>query len=70
MKHTNVTITKADGTHEVFDRTMLEMSLVKAGATKDVAGDIAAHIQGELSEGMSTTQIYTHAFFLLRKLII
>jgi hypothetical protein len=58
-------IVKADGAKEVFDRAKLEASLIRAGADKETTARIADHIESELSDGLTTSQIYTHAFALL-----
>ena len=62
-----VLITKANGKQELFDRTKLLGSLLRAGATEEIAEELADHIVGELKDGMSTSQIYKHSFFLLNQ---
>ena len=62
-----VTITKEDGQQESFDPSKLHFTLGKAGASKSVQDEIIAHIEKELKEGMTTHEIYRHAFELLRK---
>ncbi|TAL49022.1 ATPase [Patescibacteria group bacterium] len=64
---TGVTIVKASGERELFDRTKLDGSLLRAGADKETISEIAGHVEKELKDGMSTSQIYKHAFFLLEK---
>jgi hypothetical protein len=61
------TIVKANGQTEPFYREKLLNSLIRAGAQKSVAEEMVTHIESELKDGMSTSQIYKHAFFLLRK---
>ncbi|MFO0718899.1 MAG: restriction endonuclease [Candidatus Paceibacterota bacterium] len=63
----SVTIKKSNGSMEVFERAKLENSLLKSGATTHNTDLIVRHIEEELHDGMSTTQIYTHAFNLLKK---
>lgn len=63
----NIRITKSDGTQELFEASKLYASLKGAGASDDLAKSIVLHIEGELKDGMSTREIYKHAFFLLRK---
>lgn len=63
----DVVITKSNGDKEVFNPLKLENSLLRAGARAKNATEIAQHITRELKEGMSTSQIYKHAFFLLHK---
>ncbi|TSC60996.1 MAG: ATP-cone domain-containing protein [Parcubacteria group bacterium Gr01-1014_107] len=62
-----VRILKAGGQLEEFKQEKLERSLLKAGAGRTIASEIIGHIERELKEGMSTSQIYKHAFFLLEK---
>ena len=64
----NVTIIKVNGEKEPFDSKKLRRSLKRAGAKPEVCESILEHIIGELQTGMSTTQIYRHAFSLLRKI--
>ncbi|MBX4210993.1 restriction endonuclease [Candidatus Parcubacteria bacterium] len=60
-------IVKANGEKEAFIAEKLEQSLARAGASGTVTSSIVTHIEKELQEGMSTSQIYKHAFFLLEK---
>jgi len=60
-------IVKADGTAEVFDESKLENSLLRSGASMEAVEDILEHIRGELRDGMTTRDIYHHAFALLGK---
>ena len=61
-----VLVTKADGEKEYFDPTKLERSLERAGATSVVRARIAERIMQELQPGMTTEQIYNHAFSMLQ----
>jgi hypothetical protein len=63
----SVTIKKSNGSTELFDRRKLENSLLKSGANNHHVELIVRHIEDELRDGMSTNQIYTHAFNLLKK---
>jgi len=60
-------IVKAGGAKESFNRSKLESSLIRTGADKEVTKRIADHIESELKDGMTTTEIYSHAFDLLAK---
>ena len=60
-------ITKADGEQEPFDTAKLEMSLERAGASATARARIAARILHELHAGITTEEIYRHAFEMLRK---
>jgi len=62
-----IVIIKANGIREVFDSNKLLYSLKRSGATEEVAQKIAAHITKEVKDGMSTNEIYKHAFYLLHK---
>ncbi len=60
-------IVKENGQKELFDHSKLENSLLRAGAEVATVDDIVNHVALELKDGMSTSQIYKHAFFLLEK---
>lgn len=62
-----VIIMKNDGTKEPFDDEKLANSLYRAGAAKAAIADITNQIHHELKDGMSTADIYAHAFDLLKK---
>lgn len=62
-----VTIVKANGERQLFDLAKLVESLSDAGADTQTANEIARHIESELRDGMTTHEIYGHAFRLLRK---
>ncbi len=61
-----ILVTKETGEVEIFDPRKLVLSLHKAGAGDAQSNEILAHIQGELVNGMTTNDIYRHAFDLLR----
>lgn len=67
MTIADVIIIKSNGERERFDVKKLEASLAKLNASEKVIGLICNHIVKELREGMSTSEIYTHAFSLLRR---
>lgn len=67
MSSPDVIIIKSTGERERFDIKKLEASLTKLKASEKVIGLICNHIVKELREGMSTSEIYTHAFSLLRR---
>ncbi len=60
-------IVKADGKKEIFNSVKLENSLLRSGADHVTVDEIVHHIAMELKDGMSTSQIYKHAFFLLEQ---
>ena len=63
----NILITKADGEEEAFDPSKLDASLTRAGARDDMRRRVTAHVMRELKPGMTTDQIYRHAFEILRR---
>ncbi|MBS1554107.1 MAG: restriction endonuclease [Bacteroidetes bacterium] len=62
-----ITITKATGEKEPFEKSKLLRSLTRAGATDILAEKIASEISNGLRTGMSTKQIYKKAHDALRK---
>ncbi len=62
----SVMVIKSDGTSQPFDEDKLAQSLKHAGASPDTIGDIIDHISKEIEDKMTTTQIYSHAFELLK----
>lgn len=67
MPSNDAFIIKSTGEKELFDVRKLEASLSRAGASKSSISLIADHIQKEVRDGMSTGEIYAHAFSLLRR---
>jgi len=64
----NITIVKADGKRESFDIEKLRFSLMHSGATQEAAEEVVNHFMPELHNGMTTSEIYHHAFDILRKI--
>lgn len=62
-----VSITKADGTTELFEEQKLIESLKNAGGTPDLIRKIIHVVEQEMHDGMPTSEIYRHAFELLRE---
>src|SRR6185369_3718945 len=60
-------IVKADGGNEPFDPGRLATSLMRAGAGTYAAERIAATIMQTIVPGMSSKEVYSRAFALLRK---
>lgn len=50
----------------MFDPSKLDDSLKRAGAAPEVRTKILERVNGELKDGMTTSQIYHHAFELLK----
>ena len=63
----SILVTKADGEQEPFDPAKLEFSLERVGASSTARARIAARVLHELKPGMTTEEIYRHAFDMLRK---
>jgi len=64
----NITIVKADGKHESFDSEKLRFSLLNSGASKEATDEVVDHLVLSLHSGMTTTEIYRHAFEILTKI--
>lgn len=62
-----IIITKASGETEAFNVKKLEYSLRKAGASESVVSMISQHISEWIVPGISTHDIFSHAFSLLKK---
>jgi len=62
-----ILVRKLDGTLEPFDESKLRFSLEKSGASSESIERIVRHIVNELREGMTTSDIYRHAFEVLKK---
>lgn len=60
-------IVKADGSREKFDPARLMLSLMRSGTGSHAAGRIAEEISGMIVPGMSSREVYSRAFALLRK---
>ncbi|PIQ92277.1 MAG: ATPase [Parcubacteria group bacterium CG11_big_fil_rev_8_21_14_0_20_39_22] len=60
-------IRKANGEDEPFDPHKLEQSLQRADAPEGEIVRIVEHIKNEIVQGMTTEDIYRHAFNLLKK---
>jgi hypothetical protein len=58
-------ITKASGHKEAFDPEKLKNSLVNSGADEAAATKVVEHIIHEVHDGMTTSDIYKHAFNVL-----
>lgn len=67
MENEPVYVFKADGTKELFDVSKLQDSLVHSGASKKSINDVLKHISSELEDGMTTKEIYHHAFEILNR---
>jgi len=62
-----IEIIKANGERQIFLPAKLHDSLIKARATPVVAENIVLHVEKELKDGMTTKDIYRHAFEILER---
>jgi hypothetical protein len=62
-----ITITKSDGTKQLFEEEKLVSSLKRAGASNRAIEEIVDEVERSMSDGMKTDAIYHQAFALLRK---
>ena len=67
MTDGEILITKASGERQPFSEAKLRQSLQRSGASSEVIDEAVARVRSELSDGMTTSQIYRRAFGLLRK---
>jgi hypothetical protein len=63
-----ITIVKADGQREAFDAEKLRFSLLHSGATPEATEEVVRHLVPSLHSGMTTGEIYRHAFEILSKI--
>ena len=63
-----IMVLKSNGDREPFNVLKLENSLLNAGVSPDNVQKIIQVVQSEMVDGMTTTEIYRHAFFLLHKM--
>lgn len=61
-----VSITKSDGTRQLFEEEKLVGSLKRAGATEQVIDEIVNQVEKEMWDGIKTEEIYRRAFELLK----
>lgn len=61
-----VEIIKADGQREHFRPQKLRDSLARAGASVEEINKVISHTEEEIVEGMTTREIYKHAFDILK----
>lgn len=63
-----VLILKADGKRESFDKEKLRFSLLHSGATEEATEKVISHVITGLHDGMTTNEIYKHAFSFLHRI--
>ena len=62
-----VYVKKANGVLEPFDQEKLVGSLDRAGVDKKTINEIVGHVLSELQNGITTGEIYAHAFEMLNR---
>jgi hypothetical protein len=62
-----VKVTKWDGSNEDFQREKVARTLMRVGASQDVARNIVDWIEGEVYDGISTKRILDMAFQRMKK---
>lgn len=62
-----INLIKASGKKEAFEVDKLRNSLLNSGADDGLVEDVIEHILPELHEDMTTSELYTHAFDILRE---
>ena len=60
-------IIKASDERELWDSRKLERSLRAAKADNDLVREIVRHVEKDLRDGLRTSDIYAHAFALLKR---
>ncbi len=63
-----ITVVKASGRHESFDPEKLRFSLLNSGASEEATEEVLAHLVPTLHSGMTTGEIYRHAFEILARI--
>ncbi|OGC83865.1 hypothetical protein A3D68_01515 [Candidatus Adlerbacteria bacterium RIFCSPHIGHO2_02_FULL_52_17] len=63
----DIVIAKSDGTTQLFDRNKLLFSLMRSGASNDMAEEITQDIERNVSSGVTTKEIYSRAFAHLKR---
>ncbi len=61
------TVTKSDGTQQLFEEQKLIDSLRRAGATPQAIDDIVEAVEKTMVNGITTAEIYNTAFHLLKQ---
>ena len=67
MTEREIAIVKADGNKELFEPEKLRGSILRSGASEEAAEGVLSQILPELHDGMTTGEIYQHAFSLLQQ---
>jgi len=65
MTEQEILVVKTNGTREKFSFEKLQKSLKHSGASLELAKEVSNHIEKEIVNGMTTDDIYRHAFAFL-----
>jgi hypothetical protein len=65
----NIIVRKHSGEQQPFSSEKLLTSILRAGATEEIAYQVVHQIQHELYDGITTREIYKKAFQLLQRMI-
>ena len=57
-EYREIYVVKADGEEELFLQRKLERSLEKSGASKKLTKEIVDHVNAEIEDGMTTSEIF------------
>lgn len=68
MTDERIMVVKRSGEHEPFSERKVRSSLDRAGADEDLIETIVSRVKRKLYDGISTREIYSHVFSLLREL--
>lgn len=63
----SVWVIKSTGEREKFSLNKLRRSLARSGADEETIKNIVDHLIPEIHDGMKTSQIYKHAYSILKK---
>lgn len=63
----SIDVVKADGTREPFKEEKLRTSLRRSGARTEDIDHVVREVARELHDGLTTKEIYRHAFSVLKK---
>jgi hypothetical protein len=66
MNHV-ITITKSNGTKELFEEEKLENSLRRVGVKPEAIEEIVEEVEKTMKDGTTTHEIYSKAFALIRR---
>ena len=63
----SIKVLKGNGESQVFDENKLILALERAGASQDVCQEVLNKVESKLFDGITTKQIYSFAFSILRQ---